>query len=206
MIECLGTKRHIFSLNLTPLGLGVEYQNWHNDFEGVYRQRKHHRLHRLQRASRRRCHSLTVATCCVSASSALSPEPPAARSLSLHHHPDGKPPKPYHQQAHSNPLCRAFSILSSTRPSLLPRHATHAPATSSPQSEPNFSSSLDLLPRISTHPSLANTQVRNGPRDTYDPSHRVRKRRHGFLSRVRTRKGKNTLKRRKLKKRSTLSH
>ncbi|KAL2057262.1 hypothetical protein ABVK25_002315 [Lepraria finkii] len=110
------------------------------------------------------------------------------------------------QVSKSSPPRRNFSILSSTRPSLSPWHATHAPATSTPQSEPNFSSSLDLLPRISTHPSLANMQVRNGPRDTYNPSHRVRKRRHGFLSRVRTRKGKNILKRRKLKQRSILSH
>jgi large subunit ribosomal protein L34 len=34
----------------------------------------------------------------------------------------------------------------------------------------------------------------------------VRKRRHGFLSRIRTRKGRATLKRRRAKGRSTLSH
>ena len=50
------------------------------------------------------------------------------------------------------------------------------------------------------------TQVRGAKRDTYDPSHLVRKRRHGFLSRVKTRLGRKLLKRRKLKGRTTLSH
>ncbi|KAF8531310.1 ribosomal protein L34, partial [Trichophaea hybrida] len=49
-------------------------------------------------------------------------------------------------------------------------------------------------------------QVRNGPRDTFDPSHRVRKRRSGFLARIRTRTGRATLKRRKHKGRKSLSH
>ncbi|PBP25153.1 hypothetical protein BUE80_DR004044 [Diplocarpon rosae] len=65
---------------------------------------------------------------------------------------------------------------------------------------------LDLLPKISTHPSAAATQFRCGPRRTFDPSHFVRKRRHGFLSRIRTRKGRALLKRRKAKGRTTLSH
>lgn len=65
---------------------------------------------------------------------------------------------------------------------------------------------LDLMPKISVHPALEAMQVRCGPRNTFDPSHFVRKRRHGFLSRLRTRKGRNTLQRRRSKKRSTLSH
>lgn len=68
------------------------------------------------------------------------------------------------------------------------------------------SAPVDHLPRISLHPSAACMQVRNAKRDTFNPSHRVRKRRHGFLSRLRTRTGRNTLKRRRLKRRSTLSH
>ena len=44
------------------------------------------------------------------------------------------------------------------------------------------------------------------PRNTFNPSHFVRKRRHGFLSRIRSRKGRNTIKRRRLKNRSTVSH
>lgn len=65
---------------------------------------------------------------------------------------------------------------------------------------------VDHLPRISLHPSMSSVQVRNAPRNTFNPSHRVRKRRHGFLSRLRTRTGRNLLKRRMLKRRSTLSH
>jgi large subunit ribosomal protein L34 len=60
--------------------------------------------------------------------------------------------------------------------------------------------------KISTHPALAGIQVRNGPRNTYDPSHRVRKRRHGFLARKKSRTGRAILVRRRVKKRSTLSH
>ncbi|SZF01557.1 unnamed protein product [Blumeria hordei] len=65
---------------------------------------------------------------------------------------------------------------------------------------------LDLQPKISTHPALGATQVRSGPRNTFSPSHFVRKRRHGFLSRVKTQKGRKTLARRRAKKRTTLSH
>ncbi|OBT80590.1 hypothetical protein VF21_00386 [Pseudogymnoascus sp. 05NY08] len=111
---------------------------------------------------------------------------------------------------------RTFSILTPLRPSLHPRALTRAPtsvssASAAIDSTTTTSSSasseiLDLLPKISTHPSLAGIQVRCGPRNTFSPSHFVRKRRHGFLSRVRTRKGRATLQRRKSKNRSTLSH
>ncbi|KAJ1963382.1 hypothetical protein GGI12_002086 [Dipsacomyces acuminosporus] len=40
----------------------------------------------------------------------------------------------------------------------------------------------------------------------YQPSNLKRKRRHGFLSRLRTRSGRNVLNRRKLKGRKFLSH
>jgi len=49
-------------------------------------------------------------------------------------------------------------------------------------------------------------QVRGAKRDTFNPSHLVRKRRHGFLSRARSRTGRMILKRRKVKRRNTLSH
>ncbi|KAL0632944.1 hypothetical protein Q9L58_008173 [Maublancomyces gigas] len=63
-----------------------------------------------------------------------------------------------------------------------------------------------IAPRISLHPALRALQVRNGPRNTFDPSHRVRKRRAGFLARKRTRGGRAVLKRRMLKGRKSLSH
>lgn len=112
-----------------------------------------------------------------------------------------------------NPPPHVASLISTNR--LFSTHASHRPqvplclATSPSSITINplpTALPLDLLPKISTHPSLASLQLRNGPRDTYNPSHRVRKRRHGFLSRLRTRKGRMTLNRRKSKRRSTLSH
>ena len=69
-----------------------------------------------------------------------------------------------------------------------------------------ISGSLDLMPKISSHPALMGTQIRCGPRDTYSPSHFKRKRRVGFLARIRTRSGRNVLKARRLKGRKSLSH
>ncbi|KAI1002286.1 hypothetical protein K3495_g5915 [Podosphaera aphanis] len=77
----------------------------------------------------------------------------------------------------------------------------NAPRSSSPDVQ-----TLDLAAVISSHPALSATQIRCGPRNTFSPSHFVRKRRHGFLSRIKTRKGRMTLARRKAKKRTTLSH
>lgn len=100
--------------------------------------------------------------------------------------------------------CRSIMARACLRPALCPcRPTPPAPLTNS--MDPTVPS-LDLLPRISTHPSLANVQIRCGPRNTFNPSHKVRKRRHGFLARLRTRKGRAILKRRKAKGRSTLSH
>ncbi|KAI0490864.1 hypothetical protein F4859DRAFT_508657 [Xylaria cf. heliscus] len=68
---------------------------------------------------------------------------------------------------------------------------------------------LDIVPKsaITAHPALAGPQqIRCGPRPTMARSSRlIRKRRHGFLSRIRTRNGRRTLQHRKDKKRSTLS-
>ena len=102
---------------------------------------------------------------------------------------------------------RALTTRTPTRPSLpLPHSSTFTPITQGVFDTNTSTQTLDLLPKISAHPALAGIQVRNGPRDTYDPSHRVRKRRHGFLARLRSRTGRKILKRRKAKGRSTLSH
>lgn len=136
----------------------------------------------------------------------------ARNHLSLQHHANGKPLHIDRYRTTSNQRSRAFSVLSPIRPALMPHHTCVESlplSASSPDPKallPSIQQPLDLIPRISAHPSLASIQVRNGPRDTYNPSHRVRKRRHGFLARVRTRKGTMILKRRKLKGRSTLSH
>ena len=105
---------------------------------------------------------------------------------------------------------RTFTTRTLVRPSILPPLATcrslmpciscgESPIAATPVP-------LDILPKISSHPALAGIQVRNGPRNTFDPSHLVRKRRAGFLARKRSRAGRNILMRRRLKKRSTLSH
>ncbi|EKD14148.1 mitochondrial 54S ribosomal protein bL34m [Drepanopeziza brunnea f. sp. 'multigermtubi'] len=118
------------------------------------------------------------------------------------------------------PLKRTLtSFHGPSRPSLLPPSIAFRPSpsallstplapasSSSTSTSPSGCAILDLLPKISAHPALGSIQIRCGPRDTFDPSHFVRKRRHGFLSRVKTRKGRALLKRRKAKGRTTLSH
>ncbi|KAI5241423.1 hypothetical protein E4T47_06797 [Aureobasidium subglaciale] len=91
---------------------------------------------------------------------------------------------------------RTFSLLSARRPTL--------PSTPTSTLSLNTTLELPTLPAAST--TLTLLQARGPKRDTFDPSHRVRKRRSGFLARLRTRNGRNLLKRRRLKKRSTLSH
>ncbi|KAF2266346.1 hypothetical protein CC78DRAFT_492067 [Lojkania enalia] len=99
---------------------------------------------------------------------------------------------------------RPLSILALRRPTLqtsttLLNSSCATPAIPNPET-------LDLLPKVSTHPGLAATQIRCGPRDTYSPSHLVRKRRHGWLSRIRTKNGRKLLMRRIKKRRWNLSH
>ncbi|KAI5918926.1 hypothetical protein F4810DRAFT_549482 [Camillea tinctor] len=114
---------------------------------------------------------------------------------------------------------RAFSSLPQLRPSILPTTSSvfRAPGSTSTTLLSRLSPStteaatLDLVPRsaISAHPALAGAgvQVRCGPRATTARTSRlVRKRRHGFLSRIRTHNGRKTLQRRKDKKRATLSN
>lgn len=109
--------------------------------------------------------------------------------------------------SHQLMSCRTFTSLTQRRPTALP--SCRPPLAISPSTVSTSAvadAPLDLLPKISTHPALSATQVRCGPRNTFNPSHFVRKRRHGFLSRIRTRKGRATLQRRRAKRRSTLSH
>ncbi|PSN65629.1 hypothetical protein BS50DRAFT_575607 [Corynespora cassiicola Philippines] len=106
---------------------------------------------------------------------------------------------------------RNMSLLSARRP-MLP--LTSGPSTlPAPGTTPSSTSqlpaadALDLASRLSAHPAMAGAmQIRCGPRDTYNPSHFVRKRRHGFLSRIRTKKGRKLLMRRLKKGRWNLSH
>ncbi|KAI1847217.1 hypothetical protein JX265_013342 [Neoarthrinium moseri] len=81
---------------------------------------------------------------------------------------------------------------------------------STASSEDATGATLDLVPRgaITSHPALGvGSQIRCGPRPTMAKTSRlIRKRRHGFLSRVRTRTGRRTLQRRRTKGRHTLSN
>ncbi|KAJ4346301.1 hypothetical protein N0V95_005511 [Ascochyta clinopodiicola] len=103
---------------------------------------------------------------------------------------------------------RNMSLLNSRRPMLAPSSlpATLAAPGSAPSPITSSSETLDLVGKISAHPAFAGLQIRCGPRDTYNPSHIVRKRRHGFLSRLRTKKGRKLLMRRLTRGRWNLSH
>ncbi|KAI1414596.1 hypothetical protein F5Y13DRAFT_158895 [Hypoxylon sp. FL1857] len=119
---------------------------------------------------------------------------------------------------------RTFSSLPSLRPTILASKPPNSAVFRSPSAPNGLLSSftpsptslsasgitLDLVPRtaITSHPSLSfGAQARFGPRPTMARTSRlVRKRRHGFLSRVRTHNGRKTLQRRKEKKRSMLSN
>lgn len=101
---------------------------------------------------------------------------------------------------------RTFTSITPLRPTIFANSFRPSPTVSIQTTPETAATTLDLLPKISAHPALSSTQVRCGPRNTFSPSHFVRKRRHGFLSRLRTRKGRALLQRRKAKKRSTLSH
>ncbi|KAI1643136.1 uncharacterized protein F4817DRAFT_350795 [Daldinia loculata] len=114
---------------------------------------------------------------------------------------------------------RAFSSLPTLRPTLRasPGSVFRSPSSTSNNGliesfapQPGAGATADLVPKTSltAHPWLSGAaQVRFGPRPTMARTSRlVRKRRHGFLSRVRSHNGRKTLQRRREKKRSTLSN
>ncbi|OTB06120.1 hypothetical protein M426DRAFT_319194 [Hypoxylon sp. CI-4A] len=115
---------------------------------------------------------------------------------------------------------RTFSSLPSLRPTIFGSSGTafRSPNTSNgllnsytPTSDASGAIAADLVPKtaITSHPALIGcaAQVRFGPRPTMARTSRlVRKRRHGFLSRVQSRNGRKTLQRRREKKRSILSN
>ncbi|TVY50271.1 50S ribosomal protein L34 [Lachnellula cervina] len=104
---------------------------------------------------------------------------------------------------------RTFTSLPSLRPTISPSSLRPSPTstTTTTASIPTDPDAAAILPTsISTHPSMAATQIRCAGRNTFSPSHFVRKRRHGFLARLKSRTGRMILKRRRAKKRSSLSH
>ncbi|PKS05355.1 hypothetical protein jhhlp_008729 [Lomentospora prolificans] len=107
---------------------------------------------------------------------------------------------------------RYFSSLPSLRPSILPNTAAiarPAPIAPLPTSTATGASALDLVSQtsISCHPAFMAAQVRCGPRNTMNRNSRLkRKRKHGFLSRIKSKNGRKTLLRRREKGRCRLSN
>ncbi|KAJ1329571.1 large subunit ribosomal protein L34 [Microdochium nivale] len=116
---------------------------------------------------------------------------------------------------------RTFTSLPTLRPSLASSRPVFRSATNTlarlPGSTPEAASladavggvAADVVPRssVTSHPAFGlGFQIRCGPRPNLERSSRlVRKRRHGFLTRLRSRTGRKILQRRKEKKRSSLS-
>ncbi|KAK5943325.1 hypothetical protein PMZ80_004332 [Knufia obscura] len=96
-------------------------------------------------------------------------------------------------QSSISTLSRGFSALSLTTQPRLPQ----APSTST-------SASIISAPSLQIRAFSASTLV-SAPRRTFSPSRRVQKNRHGYLARMRTKKGQATIKRRQLKGRKYLS-
>ncbi|KDB23740.1 ribosomal protein L34 [Trichophyton interdigitale MR816] len=102
---------------------------------------------------------------------------------------------------------RSFSALSVSRPTLA------APQRNSIVSQiPSSASILRTNPissPLATSPTTArgfsSTASLGVKRDTYNPSRRVQKRRHGFLARVKSRGGRGVLARRRSKNRKYMS-
>ncbi|KAK4449191.1 hypothetical protein QBC34DRAFT_406190 [Podospora aff. communis PSN243] len=108
---------------------------------------------------------------------------------------------------------RFFSQLPSLRPTLQSRTPGTAGVFRAPASNPLFAPAAtttttetvaDVVSKtvVTSHPAFAGgvMQARFGPRPTMSGHSRlIQKRRHGFLSRIRTKNGRKTLQRRKTK-------
>ncbi|KAF2671334.1 hypothetical protein BT63DRAFT_477836 [Microthyrium microscopicum] len=91
---------------------------------------------------------------------------------------------------------RQFSLLQPKRPQI---------TSITTNIESPLSTNPSIAP-VSSNPALLALQVRNHRRATFKPSHYTRKRRHGFLSRLRTRAGRKILALRRAKGCRFLSH
>ncbi|KAK4191687.1 hypothetical protein QBC35DRAFT_470709 [Podospora australis] len=113
---------------------------------------------------------------------------------------------------------RSFSHLPTLRPTTLrsttasvfrlPSQTLLSTPAPGAVAQAEVSQTLDLVAKtsISANPALLGTQIRCGPRPTMSGHSRlIQKRRHGFLSRIRTRNGRKTLTRRKERGRKRLS-
>ncbi|KAJ5172488.1 hypothetical protein N7492_005081 [Penicillium capsulatum] len=114
---------------------------------------------------------------------------------------------PVTQKTPTNPSAltsRPFSSLLSTPTRLQPSHPVSRLPTSTPAAIASAVSSL-LAQQPQQTRSFSATASLGVRRVTFRPSRRVQKRRHGFLSRNKARKGRQTLERRRLKGRKAMS-
>ncbi|GAD96407.1 60S ribosomal protein L34 [Paecilomyces variotii No. 5] len=109
--------------------------------------------------------------------------------------------------ASRTPSARTFSsLLNSQRPALS-IHRAHSPIISSLATNSANATAAPSAPLALTSQSRSFSASASlaGKRDTYNPSRRVQKRRHGFLARLRSRGGRKILLRRRAKGRKFLS-
>ncbi|WYZ38558.1 hypothetical protein EsH8_III_000472 [Colletotrichum jinshuiense] len=101
---------------------------------------------------------------------------------------------------------RTFSSLPSLRPSITPLTSAFRRPTATPFT-PSTVDAADVVPQsaITQHPAMSAMQLRCGPRNTMNRNTRlIQKRRHGFLSRMKSKDGRKIVARRRAKGRKKL--
>ncbi|KAK1726548.1 hypothetical protein CaCOL14_004340 [Colletotrichum acutatum] len=103
---------------------------------------------------------------------------------------------------------RTFSSLPSLRPSITPLTSAFRRPNATPFTPSTVDGAIaDLVPTsaITEHPALGAMQLRCGPRNTMNRNTRlIQKRRHGFVSRMKTKDGRKIVARRRQKGRTKL--